>query len=952
MDANNTRYHLLLTREDWAACTDDGTLLSELWTPPADPDAVPDPNAPTPHFAWNDKRDELTLAPLVFQFTTSAYDRKPLLEDRRGAGRDRFGNTYWIDATKHTILVNSSGSGTTGLFWSTDSAPPPPDEFGAFNVKDPVPPLTGAELSGLTVTDDHYLVVGVIAPAGLLIFDLHAGGPPQQVVFPSTIPFVPFDMAAIPGGGVWVLDRANTRYWALDRYFNVISNQQDQQVIREAGLATFQPINGPELRYGQRLFPLGLSLDAAAPLDIEFPVAIEALPDGTVLILECHPPDTIGGPHFSRVYRYRYGVRLGDGVSTEAIIRHVDPVKQADFRLLGHDFAFVPDDDDKNAAKILGTLFVVGEDGNQAFAFHVLDPIEGGGWTLDSLPTYYPMRLFGGKGLFASSGSVYYDFENRWLMLIDQRRPRYLTEGTLLTPLNETQPAPFKAHPPLDGQAPGCVWHRVLLDGCIPPEAEVIVWSRATDELADLPYAAWQREPRLYQRGDGSELPYVETRYETWELLLQRAKGRYLQLRLELRGDGRHTPNLRALRVYYPRFSYMQYLPGVYREDREAAAFLDRFLANLEGFFTAIEDKIAAVQMLFDVRSTPQETLDWLAGWFGVAFDAAWDAERRRLFIKHAMTFFNRRGTIPGLLMALQLVLEKCPDDAIFDMQGGTWEKRANASGIRIIERFRTRQTPSVLLGDPTEIEGLSLVPLSERWQPAQGGAILHKLYQDTREDAGLSRVPYPLAAPSDENEAALWHTFSQQTLGFVPSSTRSAALWRDFLARRYRDLRTLNDAYRRTGTGTEWTDFSAAVYPTALPDDGSPLYDWFQFESIVLPMHAAAHHFTVLLPVPSNLTHDIAGQQDRMAFAQRVIELEKPAHTVFDIKFYWAMFRVGGVRLGYDTIIDQGSRAAELLSPLILGQAHVMESYLAPSHPQDVRDRQVLGRDRLTGDA
>jgi hypothetical protein len=63
-------------------------------------------------------------------------------------------------------------------------------------------------------------------------------------------------------------------------------------------------------------------------------------------------------------------------------------------------------------------------------------------------------------------------------------------------------------------------------------------------------------------------------------------------------------------------------------------------------------------------------------------------------------------------------------------------------------------------------------------------------------------------------------------------------------------------------------------------------------------------------------------------------------------------MFRLGEVRLGYDTIIDQGSRAPELLSPLILGQAHIMESYLAPSHPQNVRERQVLGRDRLTGDA
>jgi hypothetical protein len=174
--------------------------------------------------------------------------------------------------------------------------------------------------------------------------------------------------------------------------------------------------------------------------------------------------------------------------------------------------------------------------------------------------------------------------------------------------------------------------------------------------------------------------------------------------------------------------------------------------------------------------------------------------------------------------------------------------------------------------------------------------------------------------------------------------------LWRDFLARRYRLITALNDAYHRVGSA-RWSNFASVPYPQSLPPDGAPLHDWFQFESILLAMHGTAHRFTVLLPVPSNLARDVAAQQERIAFAQRVVELEKPAHTVFDIKFYWAMFRLGEVRLGYDTIIDHGSRAAELLSPLILGQAHVMESYLAPSHPQNVRDRQVLGRDRLTGD-
>src|SRR4029453_14804583 len=105
-----------------------------------------------------------------------------------------------------------------------------------------------------------------------------------------------------------------------------------------------------------------------------------------------------------------------------------------------------------------------------------------------------------------------------------------------------------------------------------------------------------------------------------------------------------------ALRVWYPRFSYLdRYLPAVYREDASSASFLDRFLANFEGILTTIEDRIAAAQIFFDVARATPDPLDWLAQWFGVALDPSWDDNRRRLFIRHAMDFFATRGTIRGL---------------------------------------------------------------------------------------------------------------------------------------------------------------------------------------------------------------------------------------------------------------------------------------------------------------
>jgi len=242
------------------------------------------------------------------------------------------------------------------------------------------------------------------------------------------------------------------------------------------------------------------------------------------------------------------------------------------------------------------------------------------------------MRQFEGKGLVAAGGCVYYDFQELWFPLVEQPRPQYQLQAKLLLP--QPAPAGSPASPPnaFDGKRPGCVWHRLFLDACIPPGAAVLVESRAADVPSLLPSAPWQSEPQPYLRDNGCEIPYVTPQLQgatgrtgTWELLFQNAVGRYLQLRLTLSGNGRNTPRLQALRAYYPRFSYLrQYLPAVYQDDPVSASFLDRYLANVEGFYTVLEGKIEQVQELFDPRIIPAAYLDWLGSWMSIVLDPTW----------------------------------------------------------------------------------------------------------------------------------------------------------------------------------------------------------------------------------------------------------------------------------------------------------------------------------------
>jgi hypothetical protein len=305
------------------------------------------------------------------------------------------------------------------------------------------------------------------------------------------------------------------------------------------------------------------------------------------------------------------------------------------------------------------------------------------------------------------------------------------------------------------------------------------------------------------------------------------------------------------------------------------------------------------------------------------------------------MEFFQYRGTVRGLGMALRLVLDPCVDDTLFSTDPSNAKL---PSAIRLVESFRTRRTPAVLFGDPTGQSGLRRVTPALRWTPTEGAPALHQRYRDFLKSKGVAVTPateFPIRQPPQQ--ADLWRSFAQTALGFVPAATEAdLASWRAFLARRYRILDAFNQAYP-----TPYTDFTMPL-PDTLPAASSPLVDWYQFESVVLAMQRAAHRFTVLLPAPVGDRADGQEHRRRWELAKRLIELEKPAHTVFDVKFYWAMFRLGEVRLGLDTVIDRGSRAPQLRPPLVLGQGYLSEGFLASGFPRDAADRQILDRDPL----
>jgi phage tail-like protein len=844
VDVNGTRFHLIKAQRDWEACRvelADGELVY-----------LRDDSQLKP-LEYSESLGSLSLSSQLPLFTSSRGHRPLSVSERRGAAVDAFGNWYWISNDRRSIFWLPFGARRSRVYWHQGNpAGCPRDQFVPVHDEQPVI----AELAGLAVTEHHYLVVGNVTQSGVFLFDLHAVGEPKLLLFPAVSAFEPFDFAAAPGGGVWLLDHTHKRYWGLDRTFRVVSDAAHMELVTPEKRFEFHPVDEPSLILPKREFPKGFDIDANDP------VSIEALPDGSILILDRLDP-TSPDP-VSRLLRYRFGsqqspaLRLTDEIEVvtdggEKVSRRLDVV--------AHDLAFASN-----------KLYAVESEGNQTIAFE----LEPQNWPaqLRMSKEFLPMYYFGSRALVSFQSNVFYDVVGgdttndarvSWVQLQVVEQPQFDREGLLYTPL-------------LDGRDRDCVWHRVFIDGCIPPETSVQVWTRAHNDPDLLESVAFRREPNIYLRGAGAELPFynpfsdkevVPERTGTWEVLFQQALGRYLQLKLVVSGNGRTTPHLRALRIYFPRFSYPKnYLPDVYLDDPESGSFLERMLANQEGFFTDIEGKINDVSMLFDARSATPETLDWLASWLGMMLDPLWAqiqrqrgadecidargekiADRRRLLIRFTRKLYERRGTTSGILFALHLLLDP----------------RLELT----LKRLKTI-------------------------------AVNRDTNRSLREQLRAVGLPIPVSSWTDQQ-------FEDLLYDYLLAPRRVAKVR---LVERYRT---------RGGRGLVAGD------PTRTGSD----------ESTTAP-DAFAHNFSVL--VPEGLSAEEA------AMVERITNLEKPAHSAFDVRRFWDFFRVGETRLGIDTVLGEDSR----FQKMVVGRSYLAEGYLYPPHPMDVAARVIADRDRV----
>jgi phage tail-like protein len=113
---------------------------------------------------------------------------------------------------------------------------------------------------------------------------------------------------------------------------------------------------------------------------------------------------------------------------------------------------------------------------------------------------------------------------------------------------------------------------------------------------------------------------------------------------------------------------FLKHLPAVFRDDEFLAQYLAAFEKVLFGREDAIvfeheglAETIGRIAEFFDPDYTPEDFLEWLAGWVALTLRADMPVVKQRDFIANIVQLYKRRGTLSNLQHLLEIFLEGTP---------------------------------------------------------------------------------------------------------------------------------------------------------------------------------------------------------------------------------------------------------------------------------------------------
>jgi phage tail-like protein len=282
--------------------------------------------------------------------------------------------------------------------------------------------------------------------------------------------------------------------------------------------------------------------------------------------------------------------------------------------------------------------------------------------------------------LLSKKGDLYIlgEKEIAFLKLVE----RFIDKGTYITRK-------------FDSAEPEMQWHKVVVDAEIPENTRMNVYYYISDaeNLPDEP--VWSD-------------PIVNFS----DALILSSQGEYIWFKIELISDDLHTtsPQIKSLKVYFPRLSYLRYLPATYQEDKTGRDFMERFLSLFETLFSNHEEAIGLVTRYIDSEATPYAFLPWLSSWLAIAYDENWAEEKIRELIKRAPQLYKMRGTRKGIEEIIGLFTGEEP----IIVENFHLSRQEGKKVIYNLWQKAQQGDNSLLLGDTPDLRNEDVIKISD----------------------------------------------------------------------------------------------------------------------------------------------------------------------------------------------------------------------------------------------
>ena len=273
----------------------------------------------------------------------------------------------------------------------------------------------------------------------------------------------------------------------------------------------------------------------------------------------------------------------------------------------------------------------------------------------------------------------------------------------------------------LDSEIYNCQWRLIELSiQALPPGSRIVVKTRTSNDaqsdaevLANFSGIAsigsWRETAPIV---GPAQLREEEPLDRHIDLLVPSGPGRFIELLIELTGNGLSTPVIGSLRLRFPRESLLQYLPAIYSSPEEQRHFLDCLLEIMQTTWSDIERQLETFQRFLDPDSVRPEAMAYVASWLDLRLEGTWTAEENRRLLQATPGLRARWGTAEGMRRWLQVYLAKL---------GGIDKDTLEMAGIpALVESFVERRR--LMLGredlaDLSAAEGLWSPSVERRFQ-------------------------------------------------------------------------------------------------------------------------------------------------------------------------------------------------------------------------------------------